>query len=198
MLAVAPPDAVRVGEFSPSTLREKLKRAIASAHSDLDARFGTYRLTSVDGYRRFLEASAAALLPLEAALEHAGVADRFPDWSQRTRRAAIMADLEQIGGAVHSLPAIAALSHNEMLGTMYVLEGSRLGAKYLLRVVADCGEPLIAAATGYLRHGNGLPLWRTFLAKLESEPVTQGDEAEIASGATVAFAAFARAAGARS
>jgi heme oxygenase (biliverdin-IX-beta and delta-forming) len=197
MLAVASPDhPVRVGEFSAAGLREKLKHATARAHRDLDARFGAYCLTGVDGYRRFLEASAAALLPLETALERSGVIDVFPDWPQRSRAAAIADDLGRIGGIARPLPPPAPLGRNEMLGAMYVLEGSRLGARYLLRAIADCGEPTIAEATRYLGHGSGLPLWRTFLAKLESEPVTSRDEADIISGARNAFAMFARAAGA--
>ena len=72
MLAVTPPDkAVRVGELSPPGVREKLKSATASAHRAIDHRFGTFHLTSPEGYRRFLEASASALLPLEAALDGA-------------------------------------------------------------------------------------------------------------------------------
>ena len=88
------------------------------------------------------------------------------------------------------------MNRREMLGAMYVLEGSRLGAKYLLRIVAGCGEPQVAAATNYLEHGNGLPLWRTFLERLEREAVTPDGEAELISGAQRAFAMFARAAGA--
>ncbi|MGY3548501.1 MULTISPECIES: biliverdin-producing heme oxygenase [unclassified Bradyrhizobium] len=196
MLAVAPPNhAVCVQELPASGLREKLRFATAGAHRDIDARFGAFDLTSIDGYRRFLEASAAALLPLETALERAGVADIFPDWPRRSRGSAIAEDLDRIGGEAHPSPPIAPLDRNGVFGTMYVLEGSRLGAKYLLRTVADCGEPVVASATNYLKHGSGQPLWRTFLGKLESQMVTPQDEAEIISGARRAFAAFASAAG---
>jgi heme oxygenase len=194
MMAASPPDnAVRVGEFSPAGLRENLKAATASAHRALDTRFGTYDLTSIDGYRCFLEASAAALLPLEAALERSGVADLFADWPQRSRRAAIAADIARTSGTAHLLPAVVTMSRPEMLGAMYVLEGSRLGAKYLLRAVACCTEPQIAEVTHYLRRGSDQPLWRTFLEKLKCERVTPRGEAEMISGAQLAFAMFERA-----
>jgi heme oxygenase (biliverdin-IX-beta and delta-forming) len=77
---------------------------------------------------------------------------------------------------------------------MYVLEGSRLGAKYLLRAVAAGGDPKIAAATRYLSHGAGLRLWPAFLQTLEDQPVTPQDEAAIIAGAHLAFALFAEAA----
>ena len=194
MLAVSPPDRAARGDLSPSGLREKLKAATASAHRALDARLSAFDLTTIDGYRRFLEASAAALLPLETALERSGVSDLLADWPQRSRRAAIASDLAGIGGVANPLPPMTAINRQQMWGTVYVLEGSRLGARYLLREVANAAEPQIAAATSYLRHGNGLPLWRTFLEQLEREEVTPEGEADMISGAQRAFAMFARAA----
>ena len=69
-------------------IRDELRRATAEAHGALDARLGAFDLARLDGYRRFLEINAAALLPLEASLEAAGVAAIFPDWPWRSRRAA--------------------------------------------------------------------------------------------------------------
>jgi heme oxygenase len=196
MLSDAPPDnAALAGGVSLPGLRGKLKAATEAAHYALDARFASYDLTSLNGYRRFLEANAAALLPLETALENSGVADVFADWPERSRRAAMEADLEAMDGSVKPLPDVALMSRAEMLGTMYVLEGSRLGAKYMMRHFASCQEPRIVSATNYLRHGDGLPLWRTFLDVLEREPMTTQGEAETLSGAERAFAMFAKAAG---
>jgi len=42
-------------------LRSRLKEATADAHRDLDARLSGLDLANLDGYRRFLEANAAAL-----------------------------------------------------------------------------------------------------------------------------------------
>src|SRR5262249_52367099 len=154
--------------------------------------FSALDLNDVGDYRRFLQASAAALMPLEAALEAGGVARIFPDWPQRSRSDAIKADLDRVDGAARPLCSAGPLDRNGVLGVMYVLEGSRLGAKFLLRGVAN--NPLIAPATFYLSHGAGKPLWQTFLLHLESEPVTPDDEAEIVRGAHLAFAMFAEAA----
>jgi heme oxygenase (biliverdin-IX-beta and delta-forming) len=184
----------RAGANSAATspLREKLKQATAPAHRDIDAQFSRFDLTSVAGYRRFLEASAAALVPLEAALEVAGIASVIDDWPQRSRRAAIVSDLARLNGAVRPLGEFAPLNRSTALGVMYVLEGSRLGAKVLLRTIAVRSEPEIAAATRYLRHGAGQALWPSFLLTLEREP--QNAEAEIIAGAQRAFAVFAKAA----
>ena len=179
-------------EIAGTGLRDKLKQATAAAHANLDGKFSALDLNSVSDYRRFLEANAAALLPLEAMLEAAGVARIFTDWPERSRSAAIHLDLRRLGGNVSPFDPVGPLDRNGVLGAMYVLEGSRLGAKFLLRMVA--GNPLIGPATSYLSHGAGKPLWRTFLLHLESEPVTPEDELEIVRGAHIAFALFAEAA----
>jgi heme oxygenase (biliverdin-IX-beta and delta-forming) len=175
-------------------IRDRLKQATAEAHRDLDARLGALGLGRLDGYRRFLEINAAALLPLEAALEAAGVAAIFTDWPWRSRRAAIAADLARVGGSLRRLENQPALNRNAVFGTLYVLEGSRLGARYLLRTVALSANPVIASATAYLDHGSGQHLWQSFVHALEHAPFTHHDEADIIAGAHLAFSMFARSA----
>ena len=177
-----------------SGLRERLRDATSEAHRDLDAQLSAFDLTAFPAYRRFLQASAPALLPLEAALVQAGVADLFPDWPERSRRAAISADLARLGSAVPSPVSVPELTRNGVLGTMYVLEGSRLGAKFLLRTVADATDPRVGRATAYLSHGAGLRLWQRFLARLADEDLGGADEGEAIGAAREAFAAFERAA----
>jgi heme oxygenase len=151
-----------------------------------------FDLTILSGYRRFLQASAGALLPLEAALVDAGVAKHFPDWPERTRSAVIAADLDRLGQEAHATVSVPPLTQSGVIGTMYVLEGSRLGAKFLLKAVADATDPRIGRATAYLSHGAGKRLWQSFLAKLGSDACWDEDEAIEA--ARSAFAAFERAA----
>jgi heme oxygenase (biliverdin-IX-beta and delta-forming) len=175
-------------------LRSRLKDATADAHRNLDARLSGLDLTSLDGYRRFLEANAAALWPVEDALEAAGVAAIFTDWPRRSRRAAMTADLLRVRGALRPLPQMQGINRNGVFGAMYVLEGSRLGAKYLLRGVAHAPDPVVTSATAYLGHGAGQHFWQSFLVALEQEPATPDDEAEIIDAAEQAFSMFAEAA----
>jgi heme oxygenase len=194
MLLATPDDPIGGSNSCLSGLRDRLRAATAAAHHDLDAQLAAFDLASRDGYRRFLEASAAALLPLEAALEQAGVAGIFSDWAQRSRRTAIIADLDRIGGKIRPLPDIRPLNRHGLFGTVYVLEGSRLGAKFLVRMMARSTDPQMAEATAYLSHGTGQPLWRSFLARLNSEPIAPGSESDAIEGARNAFAMFADAA----
>lgn len=191
MLAGVSDVSTQVNRSLPG-LRDRLRDATATAHRELDAQLSSFDLSVVAGYRRFLRASAGALLPLEAALETAGVARMFPDWPERSRSAAIAADLGRLGSAAQPPVLVPPLTSGGLLGTMYVLEGSRLGAKFLLKEVADAADPRIREATLYLSHGAGKRLWQSFLPKLHSEEVS--DEDELIEAARAAFAAFEQAA----
>jgi len=95
------------GDQPVESLHARLRQATAESHRMLDKLFGGFDLRQRAGYRRFLEASAAALLPLEAALVEAGVKHLFPDWPLRSRRRAILDDLARIDGTVHLLAPAA-------------------------------------------------------------------------------------------
>ncbi|WP_349509830.1 biliverdin-producing heme oxygenase [Bradyrhizobium sp. STM 3809] len=178
---------------TPGTgIRDRLKAATAPAHHALDERLGRLDLTTTAHYRRFLQASAAALLPLEQMLDDAGVADIIGDWSSRRRTDAVRADLAALDGTIAPLDLAAQTFDRPFaLGTLYVLEGSRLGAAYLLRVVSAAADPRVRRATRYLRHGAGQGLWSSFLSQLAREPLTPEDEGRVIAGAHAAFAMFA-------
>jgi heme oxygenase len=174
-------------------LRLCLRSVTADAHNRLDSRFGALDLKRLTHYRQFLEASAAALLPLETALAHARVGRIFPDWEARSRRAAILDDLARTGGKMEPLPLPAPLNFGGVLGTMYVLEGSRLGARMLLNTIRRSPDPHVLHATAYLGHGAGHDFWQSFLAVLESHSATLHESSAI-DGALQAFAMFERSA----
>ncbi|WP_349627026.1 biliverdin-producing heme oxygenase [Bradyrhizobium sp. Y36] len=169
-----------------------MRDATSAAHRKLDAQLSSFDLTVFSGYRRFLQASAGALLPLEAALVEAGVARMFPDWPERARSHAIATDLARLGQDAQATVSVSPMTPGGVLGTMYVLEGSRLGAKFLLKTIADATDSRVAEATAYLSHGTGKRLWQSFLSKLQSEEPC--DEDEVIEAARAAFAAFERAA----
>jgi heme oxygenase len=174
-------------------LRLCLRSVTAEAHSRLDARFRSFDLTGLAGYRQFLEASAAALLPLEVALACARVARIVPDWEARSRQAAILDDLARIGGKIEPLPLPGPLDFGGVLGTAYVLESCRLGSRALLNIVNRSTDPAVLCATAYLRHGAGDDFWQSFLAVLESHSATLHESGAI-DGAVRTFEMFERAA----
>lgn len=174
-------------------LRARLKDATADAHRQLDRSLMAFDLKTAGGYRRFLEGSAGALLPLEAALVESGVDDIVKDWADRTRTDAVLEDLTHVEGRLNLMPAPVAFSRSALFGTLYVLEGSRLGARYLLKAVTRSADPVVRRATAYLGHGAGQPLWERFLTLLAHE-APKLDEKDVVEGARSAFDVFSMAA----
>lgn len=195
-IVVPTPATQEIGPFSVQkpSLRNILRDATSADHARLDARLGAFDLHSHEGYRRFLEINAAALLPLEAALVAGGVRRLLPDWDARARTRAIEADLAAFGGKASPLHEPVLSERFALLGTLYVLEGSRLGAAYLLRHVRQAADPAIAAATEFLDHGAGRKLWPSFLTVLESHADELTDEDDIVRPARRAFDLFMTAA----
>lgn len=173
-------------------LRHLLKEATAADHARLDARLGALDLHSAGGYRRFLEINASALLPLEQALAEAGVRDLLLDWDRRTRSEAILSDLAALEAKPYPLDVPPMPDRLAVLGTLYVLEGSRLGAAYLLKTVARSDDPIVSGNTRFLSHGAGQHFWPSFLATLEQAEAIDADD--LISPARRAFDLFAESA----
>jgi heme oxygenase len=182
----------------PVSARHKLRIATAAAHAKLDARLGALDLGIPSQYRSFLEMNAAALLPLESALVDAGVGRHFPDWRLRERSAAIWHDLARVGGEVQTLALpddlTRHLTDDGIFGTMYVLEGSRLGAKVLLKRIAESDGAIVKGALAYLRHGEGQNLWQGYLTVLEAYARQGGNISEAIEAAKRTFSFFMEAA----
>ena len=193
-LAASPEKETTVRPFAVATMRARLRDTTAEAHAALDHRLLALDLTTRAGYRRFLVANAAALLPIEHALEAAGVRGIVADWDERARSRAMLSDLALLDAEPCPVSANAVLNRARILGALYVLEGSRLGAKYLARQVTRSTDPLVRAATAYLRHGEGRNLWASFLVLLEQENPSAAAEAEMIAGAQWAFSRFTEAA----
>jgi len=181
--------AAKPAHLSAPSLRERLRAGTAPAHASLDRRLAALDLRRMPEYRAFLDASAVALLPLEAALVEAGVTDLFPDWPLRTRASAILDDLARVGGQARPLARSRCLTPDGILGTMYVLESLRLDARAILAHVVQSDDPAVTQATAYLCHGTGEHLWQSFLATLACEAAV-ADEAAVIAAAQQAFGLF--------
>ena len=175
--------------MSRQSARSALRHATSSDHERVDAAFSRFDLASRDGYGAFLVAQAAAHLPVEAALDEAGVVRILPDWPQRRRGERLRADLAAMGLAepaadtgIQALPAALA-DEAGMLGAVYVLEGSRLGGALLRRSVPD-GLPVT-----FLDAGDSAT-WRTLLATLDERLCSEQDRAHAVSAAARVFAVF--------
>jgi heme oxygenase (biliverdin-IX-beta and delta-forming) len=178
------------GTFSGS-IRHLLRSETATDHANVDARFSALIDLGTAGYGEFLRLSAAAICPLEQALLEGKVECILPDWEERSRRAALRADLADFGIADPTLaqrPSLGEEAHQ--FGVLYVLEGSRLGARVLARRLLASANLPAPCAVRYLRHGEGRPLWQTFLERLESSAAVRRSPTDAIAGARTAFAWF--------
>ncbi|MBS0547117.1 MAG: biliverdin-producing heme oxygenase [Proteobacteria bacterium] len=189
MLDMPASQTIRAGQ--EISVRHALRTATADLHSRVDAAFSGPFDRDTEAYADFLQSMARSVLPLERALDAAEVEKVLPDWPARCRSAALKTDLAVFGRLLPAEAPVGRVGGEAwQLGALYVLEGSRLGAKLLLRRVLANPDPVAHRATTYLRHGEEEKLWPSFLARLEASPAVAAAPAEAVAGARAAFAAF--------
>lgn len=164
--------------------RLRLRSATADDHARVDAAFGSFDLSSVNEYTRFLLAQARACLPVEAALERAGIATLLPDWADRRRGESLRADLAELGiGTIDADEFRPLRAPAETIGAAYVLEGSKLGGRMLARGVPE------HFPRRFIEAGSS-NLWRDFIATLENTLTSAGTVEQAVGGARAVFAVF--------
>lgn len=173
-------------------IHQALRRGTALAHERVDAAFGAFDLTDRHSYACFLAAHAEVVLPLEAALDAAGAERIVPDWPERRRGPALREDLAALRGALDAAivgrpqapwPDLAATA-----GALYVVEGSRLGGKFLARLLPR------EFPHAYLNSPQPAERWRNLMDRLQTMLYEPAALQSALSAAHEAFAAFERSA----
>lgn len=132
-------DACATEPTSALRLRDRLRVETRAAHEALDAEFADMLQPGAEGlYARFLLTNRAGHAALEPALLASPLAQlRDGAWQADGRLDALEADCTALRLPAWSGPAFAVQTPNlfEALGMAYVLEGSRLGAGFLLKAL---------------------------------------------------------------
>ena len=128
--------------------------------------------------------------PFEAALQrHA--AGFGPAWAlaQRYRAPLILEDLARLPGGMSIPPLCPAMpplrTRPQLLGAMYVVEGSTLGGQVITRQLAQAGISLRAYFTGYGALTGSR--WKAFCQLLMEAAPTGPDQDEIVASARLTF-----------
>lgn len=165
--------------------RFALKAATDDIHQQLDETLSRFDLADPDDYAKFLAVHARTVPAIEAALADGGVADIIDDWLEEGRSGAIARDLAALG---RPMPAPASTPRIDtvgaLLGTAYVLEGSRLGGQVLRRRV---GEGLPISYLGLLGADGS---WPTVVAAIERHLYSDDQFGEARDAARRCFALF--------
>ena len=161
-----------------------LKAGTADDHDKVDLLFSGFSLFDREDYGRFLQAQSAAFFPLEAKIAASDPQRVLPDWDRRQRSGLLSQDLADLGLAPSEAVETGRLvTSAEILGTVYVLEGSRLGGALLARSVPE-GFPKRFLAS------SDPALWRTLIELLDDVLVTEDDQRLAIDAAKSAFARF--------
>lgn len=134
-------------------------------------------------YQRLLEDFLGFFEPLESRLQDfGGWEEKGFRWSERAKVAMLRADLRELGSPaemIDSLPRCDYLPRPENLaeafGCAYVLEGSTLGGRHIMGVLAKSDVPLHARHY-FSSYGEAVGTrWREFCAMLSEFPDNEAD-----------------------
>lgn len=173
-------------EDDPLTRLREFSRTV---HEEVDKAYSGFDLSDPVSYRQFLQAHGRVLPQVEQWLK---MVPDLPSWEERTKF--LSQDLAALGyGLPERLYWPAPEGNGAALGSLYVIEGSRLGGKMLSTQV---GEGLPRA---YLSAAHVKGSWPAFLQALRDR-LNKADEAyrqSVMNGVASTFELFRRAAAVR-
>lgn len=152
--------------------RAALRDRTAQSHAAVDTAIGPF--VSLEAYRSYLQGVEAFRTPYESALADVTWPTSFGGWRPTLIAVPLAQDLRDLAVAKPPSPALARMSHDiaALLGTLYVLEGSALGARLLYNRALALGLRDDFGARHLSRQSRDVTSWRAFLAVLEeAEPI---------------------------
>ncbi|PTE20160.1 biliverdin-producing heme oxygenase [Cereibacter changlensis JA139] len=174
------------------TRAERLRAATHSTHERLDAAImAAQPFASVDNYLRFLRLQHGFHRDVAPLYGDPVLNALIPSLDRLGRLGAVTRDLADLGRAppVYSSPPAAPRTASAALGWLYVVEGSNLGAAFLLKAARKMGlsegrgaSHMAEAPEGRAAH------WRSFKEALNGAALTAAEEEQLVVGANAAFA----------
>lgn len=173
---------------TPSPILQALRTETRPAHDALEQNAFNQALTAGTiteaATVHFLAKMYGFLVPYEARLRQQNLG---PEWEANARQRAhlILNDLQQPASALAICPSPPPLaSWPQLLGAMYVLEGSTLGGQVIARQLAKQHIAQRAYFSGYGERTG--PRWQAF-CQLLAAAATPANQAEIVQSASLTF-----------
>ena len=181
-----------------TSLSEHLRRQTRTAHEGVDQTIMAARpfdtLENYAGYLRVQHGLFSAVAPLYA---RADLTEVIADLAERNRLEALRCDLADLGETPPLEPASHLLHHQDgayVLGWLYVVEGSNLGAAILLKHARGLGLDESHGARHLAAPPEGrAAYWRSFRAGLDAIDLVQATDPlmearrNVVAGANAAF-----------
>lgn len=173
----------------------EVRQATRARHEALERRLALSAETiTLDGYRRFLQMTAAVVIPLEPLLA-SKLGNLFRvDGASRAER--LRGDLAALGISHDEAPSIRipdVSSQAGALGAAYVLQGSLLGGAVIARMLGERLGQSDTALSYLTLYGSNLGVaWRRFTTALDTFGATApaAERAETVAAAISTFESF--------
>ena len=148
-----------------------LRDATAKLHELVDEAVGTFE--TLEDYRRYLGAQLRFRESIETHVLAQPWPAQFGNWRPVTISAEIAADMTDLGVERSAGPYVKLNgTADDLMGIVYVLEGSGLGARVLYKRAQSIGLSQAFGARHLATHVGHPDSWREFLALLENaEPL---------------------------
>ena len=178
----------------PALRSQRLNQVTHAPHTELDALVKSHApFDSRESFARFVVAQYLFQSELQALYNDPQLVAIVPDLAERCRAEQARLDLADLGTEVPAaLPgALQNPSLGEALGWIFVSEGSKLGAAFLIKRAAALG----LSETFGARHlgepaGGRAEGWKQFTRTLDGLMLSAGEEVAAEHGAVAAFERF--------
>ena len=178
----------------PALRSQRLNQITNEPHQKLDALVKAHKpFDTRKNFARFVVAQYLFQSELQALYTDAALKEIVPDLPERCRAEQAKADLADLNTQVPApvAGAVKAPSKAEALGWIFVSEGSKLGAAFLIKraVALDLNETFGARHLGEPAGGRAEG-WKSFVKTLDGLELSAEEEADLDKGAVAAFERF--------
>lgn len=178
----------------PALRSQRLNQITNEPHQKLDALVKAHKpFDDVASFARFVVAQYLFQSELKALYTDPALKQIVPDLPERCRAEQAKADLADLNTEVPApvAGAVTSPSKAEALGWIFVSEGSKLGAAFLIKRAVGLG----LSDTFGARHlgepaGGRAEGWKSFIRTLDGLELTAEEEADLDKGAVAAFERF--------
>ena len=178
----------------PALRSQRLNQITNEPHQKLDALVKAHKpFDTRENFARFVVAQYLFQSELQALYTDAALKEIVPDLPERCRAEQAKADLADLNTQVPApvAGAVNAPSKAEALGWIFVSEGSKLGAAFLIKraVALELSETFGARHLGEPAGGRAEG-WKSFTRTLDGLEFSAEEEAAVEKGAVDAFVRF--------
>ncbi len=175
-------------------LSTQIKEVSKEAHLNLEKKVVRQlkAIRSNEDYARLLKYFYSYFNNVEKAIAPFVTEELLPDYKERRNSSHIKKDIETLGGTIDELPQASVpeiKNHLHALGALYVMEGSIMGGKIIVQMLAKGG--ITEGVSFFSGYGEETPAkWSVFTEVLNSQGATEEQRSAVVESALHTFEHF--------